>query len=116
MLRNISIYSLIGVLNTSVHWIVFYVLYLRGLEQSYSNLIAFLCAATLSFFMNSKFNFKSEISVSKYLLFLGGMGVISFITGFFSDEFSFNPLVTLVVFSTSSLILGYMYSKYLIFR
>lgn len=116
MLKNISMYSLIGILNTSVHWVVFYVLYLRWGEQSYSNLIAFLCAATLSFIMNSKFNFKTKISINKYFLFLGGMGIISFIIGLFSDEFSLSPIVTLVVFSTASLMLGYVYSKFLVFR
>ncbi|MGB5855871.1 MAG: GtrA family protein [Oceanisphaera sp.] len=112
MLKSISLYSLIGVLNTTLHWVVFYILYKVGVEQAYSNLAAFICAATFSFFMNAKFNFKVEINIKKYFIFLIGMGMISFVVGFFADTYHLNPLVTLVMFSASSFILGYIYSRF----
>lgn len=115
-MRNISIYSLIGVLNTAVHWLIFYVFLSYGVEQSKSNLIAFSVAVTFSFVLNAKYNFKSKMSKKKYILFIAGMGAISFIIGFIADEFNLQPLVTLITFSAVSFFLGYLYSKLIIFR
>lgn len=72
MLKNFSIYTLIGILNTGLHYVVFYALYVNSLNQSYSNLIAFLLSATFSFFMNAKFNFKYRVNKKKYFLFVFG--------------------------------------------
>lgn len=116
MLKNVSLYSLIGVFNTGLHWSVFYLLINQGIEQSYSNLVAFLCAASFSFIVNAKYNFKSEINLNKYFLFLGFMGILSFSVGFVSDGLLLNPLFTLVVFSLLSFILGFLYSKFVVFR
>lgn len=116
MLRNLSIYSVIGVINTSMHWAVFYIFHENGFNQSYSNLSAFICAATFSFLMNAKYNFKSEINKIRYFLFLGGMGTISFSIGIIADHFMLSPLITLILFSGISFLLGFIYSKYLVFR
>jgi len=116
MLKNLSVYSFIGVINTALHWMIFYSFHVNGLSQSYSNLLAFTFAATFSFFMNAKFNFKSEISKTRYFLFLAGMGILSFSTGFMADYFMLSPLITLISFSGISFLLGFVYSKYLVFR
>lgn len=116
MLKNISIYSIIGVVNTGLHWVVFYFLHENGLSQSNSNVVAFIMAVTFSFFMNAKFNFKSEVNKSRYICFLSGMGTLSYLTGFVADYFMLSPLITLISFSGISYLLGFFYSKYFVFR
>lgn len=109
-------YGFIGILNTLIHWAVFYGLYLLNFKQAYANLIAFIIAVTFSFFANAKYTFKTFKSYRRYFEFVLTMGALSFLVGFCGDKFEFNPLITLILFSATSFILGYLISKYLIFK
>lgn len=110
-------YLFIGILNTSIHWISFGVCFLiMQLTQSTSNLIAFILAVTFSFFMNAKFTFNKQPTCLRYILFTVFMGILSFIIGKISDQFMINPIVTLIVFSSLSLCLGFIYSKFIVFK
>lgn len=44
------------------------------------------------------------------------MESIATLVGYYGDKMSINPLATLVVFSFISLVCGFIYSKYVIFR
>lgn len=110
-------YAFIGTINTLLHINVFFILYsLFSINQATSNLIAFLIAVTFSYFINSKYNFKSQYNIKKYVCFVVIMGVISFGIGFISDQNQINPFMTIISFTLISFILGFLVSKYLIFK
>ncbi|WP_417507950.1 GtrA family protein [Marinomonas gallaica] len=116
MIKNFSIYALIGVLNTTIHWAVFYVFYSLNIEQSYCNLLAFMCSASFSYLANSKYNFRIKIRKNKYIYFIISMGILTYLIGLNSDFFELSPLLTLVTSSILSLFLGFIVSKFFIFR
>ena len=116
MIINFSIYALIGVLNTTIHWVVFYIFYLLHLEQSFCNLLAFVCAASFSYILNSKYNFKIKLKRKKYSYFLIIMGMINYLIGLSSENLELPPLFTLVISSFLSLFLGFIVSNFFIFR
>jgi len=109
-------FALVGAVNTGIHWSIFGASVYLGLSQALSNLIAFLCAVTFSFFANSAFTFKASPTAKRYIaftLFMGGMAV-SF--GYTADILHVNPVITLISFSGLSLIAGFIYSKYFVFK
>lgn len=117
MFKQFSRYFSIGILNTGIHWIVFSILYyLFTIGQANSNLTAFIVAVTFSFFMNAKFTFKQQISSFKFVSYTCFMGLLSYITGLLSDSFNLPALVTLVGFSGISLVCGFLYSKFIVFK
>ncbi len=110
-------YILIGFFNTLLHSFVFFTIYLYyNFNQSTSNFIAFFIAVSFSYLINSKYNFKSKYNVKKYLYFVLLMGLISFVIGFISDQNQINPFATIIIFTLISLTLGFILSKYFIFK
>lgn len=110
-------YVSVGVLNTIIHYCVFFILYIFfSQSQAVSNLIAFCVAVTFSFFVNAKWTFDSHVNFYRYIAFICFMGLLSFLVGYLSDLYHLNIAITLIGFSIISLILGFLYSKYLVFR
>ena len=110
-------YLSIGVLNTLLHWSVFLLLfYLWGIGQGSANFLAFVVAVTFSFLMNAKFTFNKQATGIRYLLFISFMGVLSYLIGYIAQGFNLYPIITLITFSGISLVLGYFYSKLIVFR
>jgi putative flippase GtrA len=117
MLKLFSRYLSVGVLNTILHWIVFVsILTLSSVGQAVANLVAFGVAISFSFFINSRFTFKSKATTGRYVIFVGFMGMLSLLTGAMADRLDWQPLVTLVAFSAISAMCGFLYSKYVVFR
>ncbi|KPA93268.1 GtrA family protein [Pseudomonas sp. RHF3.3-3] len=115
--KNFSTYVYIGVLNTLIHGCVFLALHGgMAFSQATSNLCAFAVAATFSFHANARYTFRQAASLPRYLAFVGFMAVLSFTTGWLGDWLTMPGLVTLVVFSGVSLVLGYCYSSQVVFR
>lgn len=116
-LQRFARYGLVGIGNTLVHWLVFFILHLPlGQSQALSNLLAFTVAATLSYFLNARFTFGTRPGGWRYLLFLLGMGCLSLLLGAISDRAHLSPWLTLVTFSAISLIVGYGFSSNVVFR
>ena len=116
MLSIFSRYASIGVLNTAVHWAVFFVaVYLFGLSQSVSNLCAFCIAVTFSFIMNAKFTFKQKATGKRYAAYVVFMGALSLVVGAVSDALHAEPIITLILFSAISLVAGFLYSRFFVF-
>lgn len=112
-----SRYMSVGVLNTLLHWCVFFALHGgSGLSQAVSNLAAFLVAVTFSFLANASFTFKSHATWRRYGLFVGFIGGVSFAVGRLADVWQLYPLLTLVVFSAISMVAGFVYSNWVVFR
>lgn len=115
--RGFFSYSLVGLANTLIHWQIFFVLRVAaGLNQSTSNLAAFCVAASFSFYVNALYTFEAKISVLGYVLFLCVMGALSFIVGYLGDRWHVHGLLTVAAFSLLSLVIGFLLSRFLVFR
>ncbi len=116
MLKIFAQYSSIGVINTLIHWALFGMLYALGATQSIANFFAFCVAVTFSFFANARWTFNSQATGLRYLLYVLFMGALALGVGRAADFFAINPIVTLIVFSLVSLIAGFLYSRFIVFR
>jgi putative flippase GtrA len=81
-----------------------------------SNFSGFCVAVTFSFFANAKWTYQADRTATKYFLYVGFMGSISLACGYFGNKVELNPVLTLIVFSAISLIVGFLYSTFIIFR
>lgn len=109
-------YASVGVINTMIHWVIFAALYTSGQTQSFSNFAAFFIAVTFSFYANEKWTFSSEAATISYLVYLFFMGGIATAVGIDGDHSGISPVVTLIVFSSISMLFGFSYSKFIAFR
>lgn len=116
MVKLFARYASVGVINTLIHWVVFTILYTEGQTQSISNFAAFCFAVTFSFFANAKWTFSTEATTMRYLLYLIFMGGMATAIGLYADKIHANPIVTLIVFSAVSLICGFVYSRFVVFK
>lgn len=117
MLKLFSRYVSVGVLNTALHWLCFGVLlHFFDTTQAVANVIAFCIAVSFSFFANAKWTFKARATTARYIAFVAFMGVMAGLTGYVADVIAASPVVTLIAFSGFSLIAGFLYSKFIVFR
>lgn len=117
MLKLFSKYLSVGVINTAIHWAVFLILFhFFEASQSIANLTAFCFAVTFSFFVNAKWTFQSDATLMKYILYVCFMGVLAWGVGWIADFSAFPPVATLILFSFISLICGFFYSKFFVFK
>lgn len=117
MLKFFAKYSFIGILNTIIHWSVFLFLvcFLQS-NQAIANLIGFVIAVIFSFFANAKYTFNARATTVRFFIYTGFMGFLSLAVGAVADLQRINPLVTMLVFSVISLGLGFLFSKFIVFR
>ncbi|MCM7835167.1 GtrA family protein [Enterobacter asburiae] len=117
MLKLFTRYVSVGVVNTALHWLCFGALmHFIGANQAVANVVAFCIAVTFSFFANAKWTFKSQATSARYIAFVIFMGVMAAVTGFIADVIGAPPVVTLIAFSAFSLVAGFIYSKFIVFR
>ncbi|SQL30114.1 prophage-encoded bactoprenol-linked glucose translocase [Escherichia coli] len=117
MLKLFAKYTSIGVINTLIHWVVFAVcIYAFHTSQSLGNFAGFVVAVSFSFFANARFTFKSSTTTMRYMLYVGFMGSLSAIIGWCADKSGMSPIITLILFSAISLVCGFIYSKFIVFR
>ncbi|PIE45927.1 MAG: translocase [Gammaproteobacteria bacterium] len=117
MIKQFANYTLIGIVNTGIHWLCFFILHaMAGVPQSMANLCAFICAVVFSFFMNAKFTFQAKTDVKSFISFSLFMAAVSWLVGFYAEHIQLHPLATLIIFSAMSLVLGFIYAKFIVFR
>ncbi|MDE9543718.1 GtrA family protein [Xenorhabdus bovienii] len=117
MIKLFTKYVSIGVINTLIHWLLFAVLMsLFSATQAISNLVGFCAAVTFSFYANAKFTFQKKATGGRYIAFVSFMGLLSYLTGHLSDVMNIQPIATLIAFSAISLVLGFVYSKFFVFK
>lgn len=109
-------YTLIGIGNTAIHWIVFAALLWVTEKQSAANAAGFVTAVTVSFFVNARFTFKERPTLTRYLLYTAFMAAMSYLFGFVADKNALHPLVTLVSFSAFSLVAGFLFADKVVFK
>ena len=117
MLKLFAKYTSIGVINTLIHWVVFAVcIYVFHTGQALGNFAGFVVAVSFSFFANARFTFNTSTTTMRYMLYVGFMGTLSAAVGWAADIADLPPIVTLIVFSAISLVCGFFYSKFIVFR
>lgn len=117
MLKLFAKYTSIGVINTLIHWVVFAVcIYALHTDQTLGNFAGFVVAVSFSFFANARFTFKSSTTTMRYMLYVAFLGSLSAGVGWAADKTDLAPLITLTVFSAISLVCGFIYSKFIVFR
>ncbi|MGL4336179.1 MAG: GtrA family protein [Turicibacter sp.] len=104
-------YISVGVINTAIHWCVFFIVYAFLCDQSISNISGFLVSVTFSFFANTIYTFSSKPNVYKYIVYLIFMGGVAFLFGYINEHFHLSPIIALVAFSIFSLFIGFVVSK-----
>ena len=117
MLNLFLKYTSVGVINTFIHWLVFSVcIYGLHVNQAMANLAGFVFAVSCSFFINARYTFRSGTTTLRYMLYVGFMGALSVTVGRVADRMEINPIITLISFSLISLVIGFVYSRYIVFR
>lgn len=116
-IKQFLTYATIGVVNTGIHWGAFGCFYnFLDWSQSTSNLLGFLIAVTFSYVMNAKFTFKKGQNLVGYIKMVLVMASITWGIGWCADQSDWFPLITLVLSSATSLVLGFVLTKLLVFR
>lgn len=117
MLKLFAKYTSIGVINTLIHWMVFAIcIYVFDTGQALANFAGFVLAVSFSFFANARFTFKSSTTTMRYMLYVAFMGTLSAAVGWAADKSGLAPIITLVAFSAISLVCGFIYSKFIVFK
>lgn len=117
MLKVFIKYVVVGGGNTAIHWITFAVMYhLFTQNQMACNFLGFCIAVSFSFYVNARWTFKAEHTSIRYFMFVGFMGLLALCFGYLADEFHFAPYLTLAGFSITSLVIGFLYSNFVVFR
>lgn len=117
MLRHFTRYSIIGLLNTALHWGVFlFLTFAINQTQSVSNFIAFVIAASFSFYANARWNFSQKMNTGRYLLWLVIMGSMAILSGWAGEYCHIPAILTLIAFSFSSLLIGFIFAKFIVFK
>lgn len=116
MLKLFTKYASVGVINTLIHWVVFAMVFSGGADQALSNFSAFCVAVTFSFFANARWTFRSEATTIRYMIYVVFMGALASMIGWAADKLHLHPVITLVVFSAISLVCGFFYSKFIVFK
>lgn len=116
MLKLFARYSSVGVINTLIHWLVFAALYSQNTSQLLANLAAFCVAVTFSFFANARWTFNANPTTIRYVIYVFFMGLMAAGVGKLADKFNAAPVITLIVFSVVSLIFGFIYSNFIVFK
>gem|GEM_PF-371100 len=116
MLTFFAKYLTLGVINTLLHWVTFFICLSLGLFQSTANLLAFCLAVTFSFFVNARWTFNQQATAWRYLLYVLFMGAMAFSVGYLADRLGLYPLITLIASSALSLACGFLFSRFIVFK
>jgi len=110
-------YTSVGVINTLIHWLVFAVcIYVYHTHQALANFLGFSLAVSFSFYANARYTFRMTTTKRRYVMYVGFMGLLSIASGWAAEKCGLPPLATLVGFSALSLICGFIYSKFIVFK
>ncbi len=122
MLTQFIKFSLIGVLNTIIHYTVFYYLYsIIGFHHLMASATGFGLAVVHSFLLNkhwtfrhhqaSRYQFSKFIVISLFSLVINLSGMI-----FFVELLVFNPLLAQLIMIAFTLVINFVGNKYWSFK
>lgn len=115
-------FGIVGISNTLVNWIIFFILNHIGVYYITANVIAYLIATANSYFWNSKwvFRFKKEESLKAPLRFillnLIGLVLNSTILYLLVDLLNFSRMISLIIATGIVMIVNYFINKVWVFK
>ena len=116
-------FSFIGVINTALDFSIYFILNHRlNVHFLVANAFAFICAATFSYFANKNltFNIKGGVNLKQYLIYvLFGLLTLIIVEGVMYlgvSKFGLDDLLTKVLATAISVILNFVFSKWLVFE
>lgn len=115
-------FGIVGVSNTLVNWIIFFILNNIGVYYITANVIAYLIATANSYFWNSKwvFKFKKEenlkVPLRFILLNLIGLVLNSTILYLLVDLLHFSRMISLIIATGIVMIVNYFINKVWVFK
>lgn len=114
--RQPVIYGLIGLVNTAAHFVVFWGVVNIGASQAISNAVGFSAAVIISFILNARFTFRRIPTLKCFLRMYGSMLFVSWSFGWIGDTFDLLPVITFLIYCIINPIVGFLVTKYFVFR
>jgi putative flippase GtrA len=118
--RNFLIFCVIGCANTAVNFaVVVTIIGLFDISQIYANVLAFVVANIFSFFANSTYNFKTELTTKNYVKFFSASLYSLIIVAIFSyvaDAMNINYIHTFIFLALFSPLINYAMVRFVVFR
>lgn len=114
-IRQFTVYCLIGLLNTAIHFFSF-LFFLNFINyQTVSNFLGFCLGLCFSFFMNAHFTFKQKVDFKKFIRMALTSGALAIIFGFIGDSFQFRATITFSLYILINPLIGFLLTKYYVF-
>ena len=114
-------FGMVGVINTLVNWIIFFILNALGMYYILANIIAYILGTVNSYLWNTLWVFKykdkasTETTIKFIILNLIGLGLNTGILYVLVDLCNLNKFIGLVTTTTIVMIINYIVNKLWVF-
>ncbi|MBC5628087.1 GtrA family protein [Clostridium sp. NSJ-6] len=115
-------FALVGVLNTLMNWIIFFILNASGFYYLVANIISYSISTLNSYLWNSRWVFKyqgdnkKETTLKFIVLNIFGLVLNTIILFVLVDKLKLNKMVGLIITTAIVMIINYMINKFWVFR
>ena len=115
-------FALVGVLNTLINWIIFFILNSAGVYYLLANVISYSISTLNSYLWNSKWVFKykgdnkKETTFKFILLNVLGLILNTGILFILVDKLGLNKMIGLIITTAIVMIINYLINKLWVFR
>lgn len=115
-------FSMVGVINTLVNWIIFFILNALGMYYILANIIAYILGTVNSYLWNTLWVFKykdkasTETTIKFIILNLIGLGLNTGILYVLVDLCNLNKFIGLVTTTAIVMIINYIVNKLWVFN
>lgn len=114
-------FAMVGVINTLVNWIIFFILNALGMYYILANIIAYILGTVNSYLWNTLWVFKykdkasTETTIKFIILNLIGLGLNTGILYVLVDLCNLNKFIGLVITTAIVMIINYIVNKLWVF-
>ena len=114
-------FGMVGVINTLINWIIFFILNALGMYYILANIIAYILGTVNSYLWNTLWVFKykdkasTETTIKFIILNLIGLGLNTGILYVLVDLCNLNKFIGLVITTGIVMIINYVVNKLLVF-
>lgn len=114
-------FALVGVLNTLINWIIFFILNASGVYYLVANIISYSISTLNSYLWNSRWVFKyqgdnkKETTLKFIVLNIFGLVLNTIILFVLVDKLKLNKMVGLIITTAIVMIINYMINKFWVF-
>lgn len=114
-IKEVITYGAIGVLNTGIHFAIFYFVVQLTYSQAIANSLGFVVAVVFSFYMNARFTFRVQPTLTKFLKMFVSMLIVSFVFGALGDYWMVTPCLTFIIYCVLNPIIGFLVAKFFVY-